>query len=451
MGPQNSGRQTAYTPHGLPIPGHLVDLAVQQQWQQYSDPVFLDPQNFARRNFAREPENGLEKERVSYTPHGVPISVEAAREAMRRWQQVAGGAQMVPTDSRRVDENRLLLEQAAYTPHGVHIPAHLALQAGPLHQQVAYQPTLGPGEGPQAVGFDRSGAAVFLAGFDGEGWIEGVYGAGIDPRLITVQRYDDHYLQMDVDLISFKRQPISGPTQQWAGSSDPTGGVRVSARLDAFYSFDLDFAYLGGMNWTGQQANIVLRSDTTIGTVALGTFFSNFSAYELNTRWRWVGTSSPLTGAWILGVRYVEFDESLTGILSSINPSPVRLYSQNDLVGFQAGGELFWGITRGVMIGGDLKAGIYGNRVNNSVLLNDVLRPDLSSQGQHAAFLGEANLMVNSALGHGWYIRGGYTGLFMTNLTLMSNLINLDLKPDTKSFGGQLIAHGFYGGLEWQY
>ena len=44
----------------------------------------------------------------------------------------------------------------------------------------------------------------------------------------------------------------------------------------------------------------------------------------------------------------------------------VRTEAENNLVGFQGGGEWFWSVFRGVMIGGNLKGGIYGNLAQNS-------------------------------------------------------------------------------------
>ena len=57
--------------------------------------------------------------------------------------------------------------------------------------------------------------------------------------------------------------------------------------------------------------------------------------------------------------------------------------------------------------------------------------------------------MVNTHLGHNWYIRGGYTGLFLTNVTSAVDAVQVD-NQDVGAHRS-LIASGFYGGLEWQY
>ena len=126
-------------------------------------------------------------------------------------------------------------------------------------------------------------------------------------------------------------------------------------------------------------------------------------------------------------------------------------------MGFQGGGEFFWAVCRGVMLGGNLKGGIYGNHaVNESeiVAIPQSGFPTGASQSykyskNSAAFFGEANLMVNAHLGANWYIRGGYTGIFLTGVSSGVAAVQSDFQ--TVSTNNNLIANGFYGGLEWKY
>jgi hypothetical protein len=79
--------------------------------------------------------------------------------------------------------------------------------------------------------------------------------------------------------------------------------------------------------------------------------------------------------------------------------------------------------------------------------------PDANERSsiKHGAFVGEANLMVNTALPHGWYIRGGYTCLYLSSVALVADALLPPGPAGLVPTAGSLLVHGFYGGLEWQY
>jgi len=371
--------------------------------------------------------------------------------------------------------------QPVYTPQGTKIPGHLWDQAMRQQwQQLAYQSQLGTGAATQLAAADSAETVSAEPAYAVPTGQPGVYGAppdryysgGINPRLITTQRYGDHYLQANVDFIDFRRTNMNAGTKHWVASQPHgrrTGAVRASLRANPFYSCDFEFAYLGGLNWSRNlnTSNTGLwwgnSAYTPPGNGTGGdprTYFnSHLNSYEFNTRWRWVETARPWTGAWILGVRYVDFEEAASGYVSDISPTTATfeqyLTTSNDLVGFQLGGELFWSVAPTVMIGGDIKAGMYGNYAQRKYreipTIHTGLDPFARSSIKHGAFVGEANLMVNTALPHGWYIRGGYTCLYLSSVALVADALlppgPAGLVPTT----GSLLVHGFYGGLEWQY
>ncbi len=371
----------------------------------------------------------------------------------------------------------------AHTPHGIKIPGHLVNQAMRHHwQQVAYQPQLvnraatgQPGGGyaepvnPQSEYVTGTGYSGYGDGYSARA--DRYHSGGVDPRLITTQRYGDHYFQANVDFIDFRRTNMDAVTQQWVDrgpNGNRTGGIRASLRANPFYSCDFEFAYLN-TRWNGNISPSSsglwwglddftppgTRPGTTISPATR--FSSNLDSYEFNTRWRWVETIRPWTGAWIFGVRYVDFEEQASGTVQEMGTTIIYeqlLTTSNELIGFQLGGELFWSVVPRVMIGGDIKTGIYGNYAKRK--FTDVpsagpttLYPTTSTK--HAAFLGEANLMVNTALSHGMYIRGGYTGVYMSSLALAADVLSGTGPNGGVPITGSLLAHGFYGGLEWQY
>ena len=386
------------------------------------------------------------------------------------------------------------------------IPNHLWQQAMVYGQPINYQPQLGAdaSDSVQPESMDGEVIEDFTDGslaedaFDPYGLVR-VWANGVPSRVITAQRYSDAYWRFNIDLLALERHNLSEirqftnntPPGATFKNAAPTGGMRISASADLFYSFDLEFAWLGNITWVGRSSNEFNWSAVNggsghvynqgsasstdgllISTIDNKTNFgSNLNAFEINTRFRWVGTTSPFTGAWILGARYVRFTESayannnksnitIQSSTSAAAPistvTSIRTEAENNLVGFQGGGEWFWSVFRGVMIGGNLKGGIYGNLAQNESIISNVTdgggnrgNAEYHDSSTTGAFFGEANVMVNAHLGHNWYIRGGYTGLFLTNVSSAVSAVQEDFQ--TVSTNNSLIASGFYGGLEWKY
>ena len=380
------------------------------------------------------------------------------------------------------------------------IPNSLWQQAMSYGQPVSYQSQLDLNRSElvqaEAVGGEvvDDFTAESLAGdsFDLYGPVR-TWANGVPARVITAQRYSDAYWRFNVDLLSLNRYGPREPIRVSGGvdldifkKGSPTGGVRMSASADLFYSFDLEFAWVGGITWVGRSTNqfnwnLVNGGGGHIYTGGSaqqpnGTFIrpnanktnfgSTLNTFEMNTKFRWVGASTPFTGAWIFGPRYVRFTESATvnnvtllpPVTGGVNTaSTARTEAVNNLWGFQGGGECFWAVFRGVMVGGNLKGGIYGNLAENSSELSGIRGPGGTSLGSAeynytratASFFGEANVMVNAHVGKNCYIRGGYTGFFLTNVTDSVTAVQQDFQ--TVSAKSNLVASGFYGGLEWKY
>ncbi|MEK6204990.1 MAG: hypothetical protein N2B02_05085, partial [Amylibacter sp.] len=341
------------------------------------------------------------------------------------------------------------------------IPNQLWQQAMVYGQPINYQPQLGAdaSESVQSESMDGGVIEDFTDGslaedaFDPYGLVR-VWANGVPSRVITSQRYSDAYWRFNIDLLALERHNLSEirqytnntPPGATFKNAAPTGGMRISASADLFYSFDLEFAWLGNITWVGRPSNQFkwsavnsnnghnyvtdIGAGTTLDGVMIATrnnktnFGSNLNAFEINTRFRWVGTTSPFTGAWILGVRYVRFTESAyvnnnrgdiivqssTIGAQQNTATAIRTEAANNLVGFQGGGEWFWSVFRGVMIGGNLKGGVYGNLAQNSSTIKDISSTTTSfgnasyeDSTTTGAFFGEANVMVNAHLGHNWY------------------------------------------------
>ena len=314
-------------------------------------------------------------------------------------------------------QNPVFLHQGAYAPQGAPIPGHMLQQATGYGQPINYEYQALAAQGESvAVGREVQQAAdevIVEDAWDPMGLVR-VWANGVPPRLITVQRYSDHYWKFNIDLLSLERHSLSErplyytatPSVDTFKRNAPSGGMRISASTDLFHSVELELAWLGAINWEGRPTNqfdwnvvnngrghqYTSGSLTQPGGTAIiaNSNFTHFSStlntFEINSRFKWVGTTNAFTGAWILGPRYIRFTESARvkndngnnllfipatgGVPGAVQGQSVRTNAVNDLVGFQAGGEWFWAVSRGVMIGGNLKGGIYGNHaVNKSQII----------------------------------------------------------------------------------
>lgn len=408
------------------------------------------------------------------------------------------------TSSADPVQRSVFLQRGPLSAQTVPISNHLWQQAMATGQPLSYQPQLSvdatenveSSETNDELVESFADSSVIEDALDPFGWVR-VWANGVQPRIITTQRYSDAYWRFNIDLLALERNNLSEVPQYYTAtppsatfkSGAPTGGMRISASADLFYSFDLEFGWLGNITWVGRPTNefnwnaagartyrngaATLQSPATFifANPNKTNFSSTLNAFEMNARFRWVAATTPFTGAWILGPRYVRFTEAAyvntdQNQISLINPGgtdftagSLRTETINNLVGFQGGGELFWAVCRGVMIGGNLKGGIYGNHAVNRSKLNGIAQggvvPSTGAEASYrqsknfAAFFGEANVMVNAHIGGNWYVRGGYTGLFLANVSSAVTAVQQDL--NSVSAGNTLIANGFYGGLEWKY
>lgn len=327
---------------------------------------------------------------------------------------------------------------------------------------------------------------------------------------ITAQRYDDHWVQVYAEALFFDREDnagnipitsdgIQGPILM---STDDVilqgeeGGTRLSAAFDMFAnSFDLELSYFGHFQWSnsaqvtsntnslysifsdfGQNPPQVGFESTDQATLQRLNYDSELDNFEINTRFRWSHSTKPITGAWILGVRYLRVDERLDFFsfaedhIDPFTGNPrggelnYALDVDNDLVGFQVGGEFMVAIWPGLLVGADFEGGIYGNNIKN--IAN--IREDTVTSGpaqvverqmaQEAAFVGEANVRAIYRIYHNLYARVGYQAVFVDGLALAVE--NFNTAPPF--FGGEprqlfdrtdgnLFLHGAHVGVECQW
>ena len=325
-------------------------------------------------------------------------------------------------------------------------------------------------------------------------------------KLITTQRYDDHWYDLRFEAVNFKRSDdsvsdlvttrrgVSGTSalrtrRVFLNQSEELGGRTILA-FDLFSSFDMELLWMGGFDWSeGARADSATNSlfsvfsdfgitppqgfvETDQATTHTLLYESELDNWEMNFRWRWSHTTNPWTGAWVLGVRYLKLVEKFRHTtFASAHTDPITGFPRgpgamdyivdttNDLVGFQMGAEVMTSPLQSLLIGVDGKVGIYGN---HAVADTDITATSIpgglteEQEGDKAAFIGEVSAMALYRIYKEVYVRLGYEGLFIQGVALAPSNFNTASpftpgRPQVYSNNGHVFYHGWYAGLECQW
>jgi hypothetical protein len=210
--------------------------------------------------------------------------------------------------------------------------------------------------------------------------------------------------------------------------------------------------------FSGYGADPILGLDA--GDVYNIDYNSDLQSAELSYRRYWLGYGPRVSGTYLAGFRYLRMTEdfnfnSLTDVASG-TPNEGNLFwgSENDLVGFQLGGDAAVCLLQGLRFNFETKGGIYNNRFKfaHSTNLPDPDFDDINiaAQGNQVAFAGEGKAELVADILPSWSIRGGYRVLYMSSLVTVGNNIDpLDLASTTVFTQADGLYHGFHGGLEY--
>jgi hypothetical protein len=160
---------------------------------------------------------------------------------------------------------------------------------------------------------------------------------------------------------------------------------------------------------------------------------------------------------WIVGVRYIDYQESLSMLIDDdslstgvINPQTVATYStgvHNRLLGFQFGCEAEWCLISRVAFGGFAK-GIWGANFAD-IDINLTRLDGFQGPGAHISKTifsqaYEVGLFADLLITEQWKLRVGYEGLFLCDVPLAVQQINFDLGNPRGHFNdnGSVFFHG---------
>jgi hypothetical protein len=163
---------------------------------------------------------------------------------------------------------------------------------------------------------------------------------------------------------------------------------------------------------------------------------SQLQSAEMSYRRYWVGFIPRISGTLLAGFRYTKLKEDFLFATSGEAALDYNVRADNDLAGFQTGGDVWIGLLQGLRIGAEGKAGIYNNRytVHNTITTIPPLSvppaplvpPELNERfdDNEVAFISEASVDIVADILPSWSIRAGYEILFLNSIVLAGENFN---------------------------
>ncbi len=344
--------------------------------------------------------------------------------------------------------------------------------------------------GPMDVGpCDASGACPLVGGPYGDGtcaphWFD-VYAEYMYMKREEISRF-----------VPFASDDISGPIVLSTDDLqfDEESGFRVTGTYQVAANAHLEASYFGTFFWSSaaeapSASNNLYSVLSNFGTQPPGGFLqtdqaalqsidyqSELNSVELNWRHHWMSSNYWFHGSWLAGARYVRLEEEfryMTVVNAHDDPltPPVdpnergpadmnyRVATTNDLVGFQLGSDIFMCMLPGLVVGAELKAGVYGNMADQDTAITATnLNPPVAEAlaDQDVAFVGEAGVMAIYQLFPWLSLRGGYQLLYLDGIALAPENFNTvapfpPFSSNRTVFlndNGDAFYHGFTAGLE---
>lgn len=284
-----------------------------------------------------------------------------------------------------------------------------------------------------------------------------------------------------------------GGTPVLFGRDGNDSGMAVGGRITGAFicgpGGNVEVTYLGGNNWensaqaTGDVDLFSFLSDfgtapdqgfddTDRSNVQTVSSKSMFHSGEVNYRRRTVGPYGRFQGSWLGGIRYMRYDSdfgySALGDNNNAIPPRPRYFElsnsvDNEMVGAQIGGDVWWNVIPGINVGFGMKGGPMGNRIDrrSSVLANSIgplATPGQSEVNDHisrTAWFGELEATLLYRISHSWTLKTQYYLLnvdhvgFGFDTSAAENLVSGGVTPIAPISTRSLTIRGFSLGAEY--
>ena len=272
------------------------------------------------------------------------------------------------------------------------------------------------------------------------------------------------------------------------GAYDFEPGVRATGRYQLNAVHNIEATYMGALQWDDfQQArsnqNSLFSVFSQFGNLPFGGFEetdqatthsidlqSNMDSAEITIRSAWAAPTYRVHGSWFSGIRYISWDDQLvhrTHVQPHFDPiNQVQrdeaefrydIETRNDLLGYQIGAELVFAITPGLLVGTEVKGGVYGNHaIQTAFLDSQSIAPGIHerSDSTDAALSAEGHLFVTYQFHALARLRLGYQVYTLDGLALAPENFNTQSpfsgtpRNVSISDNGSAFLHGGAAGLE---
>lgn len=198
---------------------------------------------------------------------------------------------------------------------------------------------------------------------------------------------------------------------------------------------------------------------------------SDLQTAEITYRRYWLGWIPRISGTLLAGFRYTRLTEEFQfNTIGTPNVDPVfdnpafeyAIEAENNLFGFQGGGDMWIGLSQGLRFGTEVKAGIYDNdfKLEHNYTLFDGAEAfdfiNAEESDDEVAFIAEASVDLVADILPSWSLRIGYEVLFIDSVVLAGENFN-----EQSPFGNQgdfvvpddeqsdIFYHGGHAGIEY--
>jgi hypothetical protein len=243
------------------------------------------------------------------------------------------------------------------------------------------------------------------------------------------------------------------------GDSDSGNGSEYGARVSVAAIFgaggNIESTYMGGHEWNSRATAF----SNPRGTPTLFSFISDFGrdpsngfddtdrsiaqsvatnsdfhSVELNYRRRTMGPYCRFQGSWLIGLRYLRFDNRLIYSTlgeddNTVNANLRRFFSSNDklknnVFGPQAGFDLWWNITGGVNLGVGFKgAWMQNDAKRQTIYTANSIAPtgapgsfELTDTERRGTVMGEFEAKLVYRFCHSWSFQTAYYAIAVDDI-----------------------------------
>ncbi len=361
------------------------------------------------------------------------------------------------------------------------------------------------GGGPGGGCYGGGGGGGYAGGYGGPTPCDDPFGGGG----ALVEQCGPHYFDASVEYVMYQRADYGSFSQQLMTenvlpggtpvlstgdlSNDYEAGFRLTGRYDIGPLAVIEFGYTGffdmgdGASYVDENpvsptegngyslytdfgqnpvnavgTNPAYFAETDRAVAASVAVETELQTAEISYRRYWVGHSPRVSGTWLYGFRYTRLKDMFNFNTLANGSFNNYIEAENDLSGFQFGGDTWVTMRQGLRAGVEGKVGVYGNQLSIENRLQtspvDTVNINDAFEDEQVSFIGELRLMMVADIHPSISVKAGYEVLFLSSIATAVDNFNPASPypegagaPQSAIFWTQSDAlfHGFHAGLEY--